>query len=409
MSSELVKRAAGIAAPLPLEKVKKKGKRVRRVLSEEAYVSALEQIIRRDYFPNLSELTAQQQYLEALEKNDLETMRKIEFKYPTVATLTPGGNVTPRTPSVPTTPSQQKAAIPGMPVDLPSKPPAEAVKLTLDDFLTRYTSEDNDSFETIVEETNSRVRQRYAEMFPSRDPVHSLALTNGEKVDGQTYRIETWKHTPRNALMYGPEAVGLSPAEALEMSKRPVNVVNRGGTRFKHEPFPVTRTAASERSAIIANSNPFSIQAPSPRETLGREMVEKRAKRHTSTSSRRSTPLARGGTPQQQRQLRSMSPAAQRLLRQVSGRSPATSGIGVDSELRRSYATPSPHRRRGHRSTPRVTPRATPLSTPQAATPAKAATPRSEIWVDSDTSTASGTASQPTDSANASSLTDNLL
>ncbi|KJE97315.1 nuclear protein Es2 [Capsaspora owczarzaki ATCC 30864] len=52
-----------------------------RVLDEDAYLSALESIIQRDFFPHLSKLRAQHEYLQALERKDEALLRAIAAKY----------------------------------------------------------------------------------------------------------------------------------------------------------------------------------------------------------------------------------------------------------------------------------------------------------------------------------------
>ncbi len=54
------------------------------------FLQCVEKIIVRDFFPDLPKLEAQNEYLEALQSNDVRKLREIHIKYgPKVPTSTP--------------------------------------------------------------------------------------------------------------------------------------------------------------------------------------------------------------------------------------------------------------------------------------------------------------------------------
>ena len=54
-------------------------------------LQSLNKIIQRDFFPELSKLRAQHEYLDAVEHNDMEKLREISARYQ--VTQTPGGSL----------------------------------------------------------------------------------------------------------------------------------------------------------------------------------------------------------------------------------------------------------------------------------------------------------------------------
>ena len=109
--------------------------------------------------------------------------------------------------------------------------------------MRRYTSEDNASFEEIVEKAQAKLRQKYHYLYEQVDEQEQrLALTpdevNERKARGAISAPDTWHYTPRNALMYTPSGMELSVKEMIELSKQPkINQVRHTNTRFKTTPF----------------------------------------------------------------------------------------------------------------------------------------------------------------------------
>ncbi|KAF8453804.1 nuclear protein DGCR14, partial [Terfezia claveryi] len=243
-------------------------KRIKRppvVLDEDTYTDALSEIIARDFFPGLVEAKLTQDYMEALDSQDpewiaeagrkLNTSRISSFRVqqkrmakrragtgtsfaPTPTPVWGGGLVTPtprsglggmETPgsvrSTGTTMSTTSTLGGG-----PRKVKPDT-SLSLDAFQAKYTSEDNASFNDILDRQNEKKRNAYAWMWNgNKIPGKRVQMANrilkergevdgdgsgedGEQrksivwVDDRKAAPETWKSKPRNGFMFVPEGV----------------------------------------------------------------------------------------------------------------------------------------------------------------------------------------------------------
>ena len=350
----------------------------RRVLPEEAYVAAVAAIIRRDFFPDSRRLQAQQEYLDALEAGDDGRLRACCERYsasPSPAPSTPGASAT-------------------APDELPE---GVDTGLTLDEFVRKYTSEDNASFSRLMQRAQKRLLERRPWLFREHE---RLAIT-----DTESSSVEAWRFRPKNALMHYPEEAPLTPAEtaARAADKRGISHAN---TRLPAAEACAVETrgrgvagaAATPRVAVGEDGSPqvngygflttprlepgkdveplmtwghvdgtpfrldagdtpvtkgpaFTMQEPSVREQLAAELARKSHKRVRSAGSsmpvsrrRRRDPAASNAD-----RLAGMSPAAQRL-----GSSLAAGRSSLRTALR------TPRRRSGRALTPQNTPRRPP-------------------------------------------------
>eukprot|EP01087_Luapelamoeba_hula_P017232 TRINITY_DN5413_c0_g1_i1.p1 TRINITY_DN5413_c0_g1~~TRINITY_DN5413_c0_g1_i1.p1 ORF type:complete len:643 (+),score=205.11 TRINITY_DN5413_c0_g1_i1:28-1929(+) len=282
-------------------------KRAKVVLEEDAYLDTMSTIIERDFFPDLPKLRAQ---MEALEANgDIDKLREIELRYRRATSAARHGTTptsrTPRTPRTTTvTPRVSRAQTPRMGVESESdglsqggvsvnvtvdgegdgshsqpvvieneeeETPPETKPLSLDGFLATHTSEDNASFDVIIERTNERKRERYKWLHDkekeARQPSDQLLaleaavsgsspqqplllLGDSSSADekdqhkqqqqqlaiiqsAKTHAIQPPNYVARNALMYVPEGVPLSLQEEAEIAVRPPKVIHHTNTRFE--------------------------------------------------------------------------------------------------------------------------------------------------------------------------------
>ena len=127
----------------------------------------------------------------------------------------------------------------------PPKVPKPEDSKTLDAFLGKYHSEDDASFVEIMEKEEIKRREKYAWMYEREALAESmkrpaitsgkeeeqkrlegrgsetLAITDGGEADifNKPGEIKMWKYTAKNSLMYVPDGVEFSPAEAIRRGK----------------------------------------------------------------------------------------------------------------------------------------------------------------------------------------------
>ncbi|KAJ5584059.1 Nuclear protein DGCR14 [Penicillium hispanicum] len=158
-------------------------KRPATVLDEDVYTSALSHIIARDFFPGLLETQAKQEYLDALESKDKEWITSSKSKLADVMrTPTPGSNARRRrdTASVAGTPQHLPGRADETPRGWGGETPMSVTSTStvhterkdqdipdvsnmgLLAFQAKYTSEDNESFNKVLDKQNAKRREKYS-------------------------------------------------------------------------------------------------------------------------------------------------------------------------------------------------------------------------------------------------------
>ncbi|KAJ5126269.1 hypothetical protein N7526_008446 [Penicillium atrosanguineum] len=229
-SQALAKRSGGeLMAPPPAPK---RIKRPATVLDEDVYTSALSHIIARDFFPGLLENKAKQEYLDALESNDNEWIKSSKKRLASVMrTPTPGSNARQKTDagSVAGTPHHMPSRADETPRgwggDTPMSVSSNATErkdLEVPDvsnmgllaFQAKYTSEDNESFNKVLDKQNTKKREKYAWLWNQNKVPSARQIAHHQR---EAKRIAAQGGNPETALIKQDDA----PALKTDLSARP--------------------------------------------------------------------------------------------------------------------------------------------------------------------------------------------
>jgi protein DGCR14 len=278
------------SALMPPPPPPKRQKRPAKVLDEDVYEKAVSEIIRRDFFPDLEEIQAQHDYMDALDSNNRDWEKEAGRKL--VQAMTPGPDgrrrmgrgkgFTPRqTSALGETPRGYAGHTPGQTPRTvrnddfaPEEGPEVDINMSLSAFQAKYTSEDNESFNALLDKQNKKRADKYAffhhgNKIPSARQIAHRAreqklLENGQSsstalittnaageerqaisanrpsqnLDARPASLDSFpnREGPRNHFMFDPEVVedrSLTRAQQAELaSNAPPKAVQYSATRF---------------------------------------------------------------------------------------------------------------------------------------------------------------------------------
>ncbi|KAJ1309952.1 hypothetical protein OPQ81_006711 [Rhizoctonia solani] len=196
------------------------------ILDEDSYTSALSDIIARDFFPSLAHLDATNGYLSALDTKDPEQISKsVRRLQDLAATPTPGRYQNLQTPSRTPYGAGPSDTPMSMRSDLGSRGKSITEGLSLDEFQARYTSEDNASFATILDDENKQRKEKWGWAWEAQAKVEERKAI--EYTRRETALLEAGKATL--AITAAGEAGGSTKAiTAGEGASSSINLMGQG-------------------------------------------------------------------------------------------------------------------------------------------------------------------------------------
>ncbi|KAK6334026.1 hypothetical protein TWF696_002534 [Orbilia brochopaga] len=287
-SQALVRKSTDMELmPPPAKRIKRPPK----VLDEDSYTTAVSDIIARDFFPGLAEARHQEEYLDALASKDQEWIASAGRKLTQVMT---GSRLrtrhsTPSFRSAAMTPSARGFDTPMSTRDDMSVSSATSNrmekpyddKLSLDNFQAKYTSEDNTSFNDLLDNQNQKRREEYGWLWRGNKISKPSVIAERERQkllkekeeregidktkllvyqDDKPAMPETWKINPRNGLMFSPNNLDdemldpdLNPATNTESRAAPKSI-SHTNTRMPPPRVPASSVPPSPSISAIQDA-----------------------------------------------------------------------------------------------------------------------------------------------------------
>jgi protein DGCR14 len=227
-------------------------------LPEDVYLNGISRIIARDFFPGIYQAQLTDEFLEAVAAEDHFWIKDIGHCL--VQEMTPnrklGGRGTGFDPLA--TPDGYNKTSPPRTLrdlDATSEPeiPELDLNMSLGAFQAKYTSEDNESFNALLDKQNLKNREKHAYLFNGRNQIpsarqiahHERKMLKAETSSNEleVYRRDSRpamanyaKSAPRNSLMFNPESVEnivTTVAQKAEAkSNAPPKAIAYGNTRM---------------------------------------------------------------------------------------------------------------------------------------------------------------------------------
>uniref|UniRef100_A0A0N4ZEX1 LsmAD domain-containing protein n=1 Tax=Parastrongyloides trichosuri TaxID=131310 RepID=A0A0N4ZEX1_PARTI len=219
-----------------------KRKAEKHVLDEKTYITGLERIIERDYYPELKKLRVQKEYLDAVKDGDVEKVEELKKCYGSKR-VNYSEATSIETPSIHTNESEYETT---------DREPRNLLdNYCVDSYLDRYTSEDNRDFDIILDRQNEELKKTHKwihKAIEDHNIKHNSLVQSLPAADEQALEIANnesskfkeplgWKATLKNGIFCPLEEVPLTIAESIEREAKNQLIINKKGTRLSTDVF----------------------------------------------------------------------------------------------------------------------------------------------------------------------------
>lgn len=100
--------------------------------------------------------------------------------------------------------------------------------MSLDQYLNSHTSEDNESFEDLVIQSDKKHKEKYAFLYKDEKSINEAqknmlalpSIVDQAKSPEKTLNVGTWGYKNRNHIMFNPDGVPLTQEQELELNKK---------------------------------------------------------------------------------------------------------------------------------------------------------------------------------------------
>lgn len=116
--------------------------------------------------------------------------------------------------------------------------------MSLDQYLNSHTSEDNESFEELVIQSDKKHMEKFAFLYKDEEVINDVqnrllelpSIEDQAKLQQKGLNVGTWGYKNRNHIMFNPDGVQLTKEQELELNKKRQEIVY-GNTRIMANPF----------------------------------------------------------------------------------------------------------------------------------------------------------------------------